>query len=239
MKVVFILLCIFFIPVTSWTKDKLVAGLFNIVPYAYEKNKQVLGITPDIIKNLQKESNIEIETILLPYKRMMHYLQSGRIDFAIFFLSDLSASFSHKLIPLYSLDTIIIGRKNLEIKNYSDLQAMSLATPLGVNYNAGFAQNKKLQIAYVKDYANAIGMLTRGNVDAIIAPKKILIYQLKLMNMNIKQLGKPYVLTTNTAWIQFSNKSKHQQYKKILIDSAQELLNKGVIAEIIQKYYPQ
>jgi ABC-type amino acid transport substrate-binding protein len=84
MKGSILLLILFVIPAT-WAKDVLVAGLFTIVPYAYESNNQVIGVTPDIIKELDKESGIDITTKLLPYKRMVESLRTGEIDFAIFF----------------------------------------------------------------------------------------------------------------------------------------------------------
>lgn len=41
-------LCLLFIllPQTLFSKDTLVAGLFNIVPYAHENNGKIEGITP-------------------------------------------------------------------------------------------------------------------------------------------------------------------------------------------------
>jgi len=114
-----------------------------------------------------------------------------------------------------------------------------LATPLGVNYNVGLSNNKKLNISYVQDYKNAILMLKKENIDAIIGPKNIIKYQLKLLDMSLDELGEPYVLTTNTAWIQFSDKSKLQKYKPDLIKAAKKLLNKNEVEKIILKYYPQ
>lgn len=238
MKIRMILLLIFTLTQLSFAKETLVAGLFNIVPYAYKEKGKVVGITPEIIQNIQKESGIEIKTILLPYKRMLNYLESGKIDFAIFFLSDFSESFSEKLLPLYSLETIVVGKKGFKLTNYKDLYSIRLATPRGVNYNSKLDKNKKtLNIRYVKDYNNAILMLNLDRIDAIIAPKRILSYQLKQMGMKLSNLGDPYILTTNTAWIQFSNKSLKQKYKQTLITSAKTLLEKGEVEAIIQKYY--
>jgi len=222
----------------SFSNEKLRAGLFNIVPYAYMKENKVVGITADIIENIKEESKLEIETILLPYKRMLIYLQSGEIDFAIFFVSDYSESFSEKLVPLYSLDTIIIGKKDLKISKFEDLRNLQLATPIGVNYNARLSEDKNLQITYVKDYKNAILMLKRDSIDALIGPEKILRFQLKQLGMNIDELGKPYILTSNTAWIQFSDNSKLQKHKPALIKAAKKLLDKKKIREIILKFYP-
>jgi len=228
-----------FVPIYSWSQDILKAGLFNIVPYAYLENEKVIGITPDIIDGLKKESKLTIQTTLLPYKRMLYHLEMGKIDFAIFFLSDYSTYFSEKLIPLYSLETVIIGKKGLVISSYKDLHNLNLATPLGVKYDKKLSDDKAINIFYVKDYQNAIGMLMKGYADAIIAPKKILFHRLKQAGIKINELGTPYILTKNTAWIQFSHKSKLQHHKKTLFNSAQKLLEKGVIDEIIRKHYPK
>ena len=238
MKSFIILLLLIVIPQMCFSKDKLIAGLFNIVPYAYKENQQIIGITPEIIKSIQNESGVEIQMLFLPYKRMLKYLESGKIDFAIFFLSYYSASFSDNLIPLYNLKTIAIGKRGLTISNYHDLYKLRLATARGVNYNTVIDRDKELlQIQYVKDYENAIGMLNKGHVDAIIAPKRILSFQLKKFGMNINDLGEPFVIITNTAWIQFSNKSSKKKYKKVLVKAAKNLLDKGVILEIMNKYY--
>jgi len=239
MKKVLFLIFLLLIPLLAKPNDTLQAGLFNIVPYAYEnKNGKVQGITYEIIQNLQLQSGLTIKTSLLPYKRMLDYLESGKIDFGIFFLSDYSESFSDKLIALYDLQTIVIGKKGLKIKSYKDLSTLSLATPLGVNYNAKLSKDRQLNIILVRDYTNAILMLENGNIDAIVGPKKIIEFQLKLLGKSINQFGSPYVLITNTAWIQFSNQSKQNKYKKTLIRAAKTLLEKGKISDIIQKYYP-
>jgi len=226
------------IPQMCFSKDKLIAGLFNIVPYAYKENEKIIGITPEIIVNIQKKADIEIEMLFLPYKRMLKYLESGEIDFAIFFLSDYSEKFSDKLIPLYSLETVAVGKKGRSISSYDDLYNLRFATPLGVNYNTILDRNKNsLNISYVRDYKNAIRMLNHGYVDAVIAPKKILSFQLKQLGLELSDLGEPFVIITNTAWIQFSNKSSKKKYKKILVKATQNLLVTGVISEIIDKYY--
>ena len=169
---------------------------------------------------------------------MLNYLESGKIDFGIFFLSDYSESFSEKLIAMYDLQTIVIGKKGLKIQSYNNLCNLKLASPLGVNYNAKLSKDKQLEIIYVRDYTNAILMLENGNIDAIVGPKKILEYQLKLLGKNLNQYGTPYVLITNTAWIQFSNKSLQMKHKVDLKNSARKLIEEGKISEIIQKYYP-
>ena len=232
------LILLLIIPQISFSKDTLIAGVFNILPYAYEENNKIIGITPEIIQNIQQESGLHIKVLLLPYKRMLKYLSTGEIDFAIFFLSDESANISEKLIPIYQLKTFVIGNKDSKISNYEDLYNLNLATALGVNYNTILDKNKEsLNISYVKDYKNAIEMLNKNRIDAIIAPQKVLEFQLKQFNMKLSDLGEPFVIATNTAWIQFSDKSLKKQYKKALSKAGKSLTDKGMIVKIIDKYY--
>ena len=237
MKKTVLFFCCIFMPFLLHASEKLKAGLFQIVPYAYMEEGKLTGITHDIIQGLQNESNVTIETQLLPYKRMLNYLELGKIDFGIFFLSNYSESFSEKLIAMYDLDTIVIGKKSLKISSFDDLLKLRMATPLGVNYNAKLNNKKQLKITRVKDYKNAILMLDSNHIDALIGPRKIVEYQLKLLDMDIKNLGEPYILTTNTAWIQFSDQSKKSQYKDILIKAAKKLLESGRVDEITSMYY--
>ena len=202
------ILLILLIPICSHASDTLTIGLFNIVPYAFREGDSVIGITAYIVVEIERESNMPIRTILLPYKRMLQYLELGKIDCAIFFLSDYSATISHSLLPLYDLETIVVGKKGLIINSYEDLFDLRLATNSGVNYNAGIKEDKQLKnIDFVKDYTNAIHMLNIGRIDAIVAPKKILQFQMEKLGLTMSEYGKPYTLTVNTAWIQFSKKS--------------------------------
>ena len=237
MKKLILIVYFLFFSIFSYANEKLRVGLFNIVPYAYIEEGKLTGISYDIIQSLEQELNIKLEVKLLPYKRMLHHLELGKIDFAIFFLSDYSEGFSEKLLAMYDLETIVLGKKGLKISSYEDLLGLHMATPRGVRYIAFRSKNKQLNITPVQDYKNAILMLQYHNIDAIIGPKEIIIYQLKLLGLNINDFAQPYVLTKNTAWIQFSNKSKKMQYKDSLKKAGKKLLETNRIDEIINKYY--
>ena len=55
--------------------------------------------------------------------------------------------------------------------------------------------------------------------------------------MQLSDLGEPFVIATNTAWIQFSDKSLKKKYKKTLSKAGKNLTNKGTVLKIIDKYY--
>jgi len=235
-KCISLIISLVFYSVTH-AEDELVVGIFNITPYGYLEKEELIGITPDIVTSLSKESGIKVNMRLIPYKRMLEQLKTGEIDFAIFFQSDFSRKVSHQLIPMYDLDTIAIGKKNTVIHEYKDLYKKSLVTPRGVRYSTRLESDKNIKITYVKNYKTSIQMLMLDRVDLIIAPEKILFHQLRLLGISRRDLGEKLVLTTNTAWIQFSNKSKKKKYIKRLKESAQFLKDKGVVKSIINKYY--
>ena len=83
-------------------------------------------------------------------------------------------------------------------------------------------RRKQLNITQVQDYKNAILMLKYHNIDAIIGPKEIITYQLKLLGLNINDFAKPYILIKNTAWIQFSNKSKKMKIQRFFKKSGKK-----------------
>ncbi len=237
MKKIILIVYFLLFPILILASEKLRVGLFHIVPYAYVEEGKLTGISYDIVQSLEKELNIKLEVQLLPYTRMLRNLELGKIDFSIFFLSDYSEGFSEKLLAMYDLETIVLGKKGLKISNNEDLLNLQIATPRGVKYNAYLSKNKQLNIIPVPDYKNAILMLQYHNIDAIIGPKKIITYQLKLLGLSLEDFSKPYVLIKNTAWIQFSNKSKKMKYKDSLKNAGKKLLETNRIDEIINKYY--
>jgi len=225
------------ISLNASAKDTLTIGVFKILPYGNLEDGKVVGIIPDIASRLEKLSGITIKKKLLPYKRMIESLDSGSIDFAIFFLSDRSQQVSDRIIPLYDLDTIAVGLKGSSILKYEDLYNYQIATPRGVHYSSRFSKDDKMKINYVLDYNYALKMLVSKRVGVVIAPEKIFMFQLKKLGYNDSILDRPYILTTNTAWLQFSKKSKKKALINKLIKAAKILKENKEIIQIIDKNY--
>jgi|GEM_PF-1784024 len=223
----------------AWSnEERLVAAVFYVEPFGFKNQKgEISGATSDIIKAIENKSGIRVVQVLLPYKRMIESLKTGSIDFAIFFRSKLGDTFTKRIIPLYDLKTIVVGRKGTNITGYDDLYGIKLATTLGVQYNPQFDDDKQLQITYARDYDGAILKLLHKNVDAIISPEKILYYQLKKLGLKKDILGMYYVLHTNTAWLQFSKLSKNKQYINALKSSIQSLKEEDKINQILNSYF--
>ncbi len=230
-------LLLFMLTVSVYSEDKLTIGVFKILPYGSLEKGEVVGIIPDIAKRLEETSGIKIKKKLLPYKRMIQSLESGSIDFAIFFLSNRSQEVSNKLIPLYDLNTIAVGLKGTKISKYQDLYKHQLATPRGVRYSPRFTNDEKMKVNYVLDYNYAIEMLINKRVGAVIAPEKILMFQMQKLGHKKSVLDKPFILTTNTAWVQFSKKSKKKHLIDKLIKASKTLKDNKEVIKIIDKHY--
>jgi ABC-type amino acid transport substrate-binding protein len=228
---------VFIISLSITAKDTLNVGVFNIVPYGYLKTGVPTGIIPDILKELEKDSKLNFNLNLLPYKRMIKSLENGSSDFSIFFISETSKKVSTGVIPLYDLKTIVIPRKGLKIDKLKDLNKYQLATPRGVKYNLKVLNDQNAKIFRVLDYNHALDMLNTNRVDAVIGPEKILNYQIKILGLNREDFGKSLLITKNTAWIQFSKKSKHLKHIEQIKKSAQNLKKENKIDSIIQSYY--
>ena len=223
----------------AWSNDKkLIAAIFYIEPFGYKnQDGKISGATSDIIKAIENVSDIKIHQVILPYKRMIEFLKTGEVDFAIFFRSKLSDTITESVIPLYDLRTVVVGRKGTKITSYDDIYDIKLATPLGVQYKPRLDDDKQLKITYVHDYDSAILMLQHKHVDAIISPEKILSYQLKKLGLKTDILGESYILTTNTAWLQFSKNSKNKQYIDVLKSSVKLLKKENMINKVLDSYF--
>ncbi|OUR95506.1 hypothetical protein A9Q84_16875 [Halobacteriovorax marinus] len=221
----------------SRADQTLYAGVFNIVPYGYIENERIVGITPDIIREIERRSKIKIKLNIQPYKRMLNSLNDGIIDFSIFFLSEASAKASDKLIDLYDLDTIAIARKGITIIKNEDLLKYNIVTPRGVKYNTKILNDPKMNIHYVLDYNVAIRMLLNNRTDVIIGPQKILDYQIDTLGLNRKIFQNRHLITRNTAWLQFSKVSKKKKFKKSLVKAVLDMKEENQIDKIVNQHY--
>ena len=225
--------------ITHADEAALDVGIFYIEPFGfYDSKGNITGITSDLIKAIEAESGITLRQHLLPYKRMIQYIEDGKLDFSVFFQSELSLSLSESVAPLYDLRTVVVGKRGTLISTYEDLYSLKLATPTGVKYTQRLDDDRNLNTTYVMDYDNAVLMLENDYVDAIIAPEKILHFQLKKLGVKKSMLGDPYELNINTAWLQFSNESKHKGSIPRLKAAIKRLKDEKRVDSILLRYFP-
>lgn len=217
---------------------ELVAGVFHLKPYGFlDESQRKSGIIPDVIEELQKKTGLIITMKLLPYKRMVHELQMGSIDFAIFFKTKANSSFANPIAKVHRMPVIIIGRKGVELATYDDLSKYSISVTLGVSYEDRFDADKNLNKVPVKKYINQFHLFKNKHVDLVTGSKIGLFYNMSLAGIQKAMLGKPYILNYKEVWLQspknYSGKNKKELDQ--LSKAVNDLRKDGTISQIYNR----
>lgn len=229
---------IMLIPLCSFSALK--ASIFNIKPWGYLDSKgKAAGIDAEIVHAISKEMGVPIKIDLVPYKRMMHQLQHGQTDFAIFFKSEKSKLVAKPLIKWGELDIIIVGRKNIKIKQYSDLSNKRIAVRLGGYFHPKFDNDQSLRKQSFENYEDGIIALKKNKIDLIIGTAATLFYEFEKNGIRIEELNAPYFIGVKEDWLHFSRKSDHLKKQADIKKAVNKLLSKGVFSQIFSKYLPK
>lgn len=214
-------------------------NIFALQPFGgKDDNGKLIGIIPEILQALKIESKLDINVDITPYKRMFQALETGTIDFAIFFLTDKSIDVALPVVKVYTLKNIVVGKENLNLSNYNDLLNHNIAVPNGVFFKNTFDSDPKLNKMLVPGFENAVKLLLRGRVELVAGPEISITHHLRNLDTTGQRLGKPYVIGRRSAWLQVSERSKNLSPELLekLADSINELRNNGTIKSILAKY---
>lgn len=224
----------------SHAEDTLKSSIFDIAPWGYrDSNHKITGIEYDIIQAISKETNLNIKISLVPYKRMMHQLDSGAIDFSIFFRGKKSEKISIPLVKWGELDIIVIGRKGVVINNYDDLKKYKICVRLGGYFSNQFDNDKSLRKQQHRDYKSCVERVNNKKSDAVVGTAATLFYEFNKQNIDISALGEPFFLTTKEDWLHMSKKFKDKEKQKKLKEAVHKLVKNKTFERIFSKYLPK
>lgn len=164
-------------PSQSWAqqcKRVSIAGSSIWYPYAYVDHKQQsLGIGFDIVESILQEMKQEYEVLLfLPWKRIQHNLNSGRLDILV------SNHWSAEREKNWNL-TSEIGREDLlvfslkknafVVEGWLSLVGKEGIVARGTSLGADYEQHKKyLSLIEIGGHENGFEMLNKGFVDYLL-----------------------------------------------------------------------
>lgn len=215
------------------------ASVFALQPFGgIDNNGNISGIIPEIIEEIQKETGLDIDIKVVPYKRMFQELATGKADFSIFFRTHESEKIALPKAKVYTLKNVVVGKSQLTLTAYTDLSNHTIALPNGTFYNEKFDNDANLKKIFVPGFSNAVNLLLMGRVDLVAGPEISIAYHLKKNASANETLGRPYVLSHTSAWFQVSAKSKNLTPDTLfkLVMAVNKLRNNKTIDKIVHKY---
>lgn len=214
----------------------------DVAPYGFESANGSQGIYFDLAQSLAKrltsQDEININHQIYPYARIIHELQSGQTDLTIMFKYKELESYVTYLIPLPSLDNVVIGLSGIKYDKISDLEGKKVAYLRGAKFSDAIDNNEKIIKITTHDFRQGIDMLFAERADFIIGPIDPIISAIQRLKIDSRLLGEPLIVSTRTPWLQISNASKLRHSKQKVKNYFNDILANGKLNTLRSKYLP-
>ncbi|GBC60396.1 hypothetical protein DENIS_1348 [Desulfonema ishimotonii] len=149
--------------------------LFNVdPPWEIQTEKgQFEGAEIEMFEYLAEKMNFDIQFEVVPFKRCLHYMETGRADMlAGIFKRPEREAYIEYIEPPYKGRSdksfyVLKGKKKM-IRTYEDLYKLTIGVKNGVTYFPRFDADAKLKKDGVYENSMNISKLLRGRIDAFI-----------------------------------------------------------------------
>lgn len=243
-----VLLCIVLISIFSCIAQTVKYTVFPAPPYMIidEKDRylKVSGIDVDIVKEIFRRLNLNIEFISAPWARALELIKTGNADIiSSVYKTDERAVFINYFNKPYLSELPIafyyLPTNTYVIKNFDDLKKVPL---IGVLRNAKYYKEFD-EASYLKKYEVTSQDLLypmlfakRINVFAGYVPTEN--YFIKTNNYSNKVIRSPYVYPNpSNVYIGISKKSQFLKYEKAINATFDEMVKEGYVKKVIDSYY--
>ena len=183
-------------------KDVLKVGVYTIEPFfIFSDSKITGGVTYKLLEMIKNESNLNFTYEAYPYPIVLARLESGDIDLAIFYPSNILKENIQALSKTLGNDNIIYSNNKLKAKSIKDLEGHAVAVINGASYSKEFDNNPKITKKAYTTYKQSISVYSHGRVDAIVLPKVASNYYLNIMKLDKSLFKNSFILNHKNNWI--------------------------------------
>ncbi len=184
------------------TEKRIVLGADVYIPYQYEENGELKGMSVDIVKEAFKRMGYSVEIKVLPWSRVLKSTEDGAVDamFSSFYIEERSAYMTYAMEPLAVSVQSLFVRTGSSIRYDGTVQSLKgyrLGTIIGYIYGDAFKQGKEdgtLDVSEAEDCPTNILKLMAGRTDVFIDNRDTTRYYLKKDNLEdeIVELAPPF-----------------------------------------------
>jgi len=200
-----------------------------------ERKSVLAGIFVDISREVSRESGLSLEYTAMPYGRVAKELQSGDCDLTFLIRSDVRDSYVDYAALLFTFNSLIIARPQLQLRQYEDLKGLRIGLLKDIRLNPRFDGDGDLYKVEARDYETLVDMFLNGRLDAIAGNSISLPYLLQKRGVTPASLPK-LVLQKTEVWAQMSKRSPQIGQLSKLRNAVEKLRNDGYFDTLLQRY---
>jgi polar amino acid transport system substrate-binding protein len=201
------------------------------------------GVAKDIIKAIARKLNVKLKIKYAPFKRRLHMMQNGEIDFMAGLLKRPEREkFIYYLSPPYSnrSDTVFFvqrGKASL-VRTYKDLYHLRIGTHLGSKYFPKFDNDTALAKDAVTSSIGNFKKLMSGRIDTVVFPESAGIDLIHETGIDGRVEAADYRYTKERrVYIGISKKSRLMNRIKAVEKTIRKMIESGELKRFIVDHY--
>ena len=212
--------------------------LRSSVAKEYENSVDVV-----IIEAVAQRLNARVVIHPAPFKRRLHLMQSGQLDFIVGLLKRPEReAFIHFVEPPYKhrSDTIFFVRhgRAAMIRTFEDLYPLRIGTILGSNYFPRFDDDPRLTKEPVHDSTSNLKKLISGRIDTAVFPESVGIDLIHMMGIAGQVAIADYRYAQEKhVYIGISRKSRLMHDIDTVEKTIRTMIEDGQIQQLIVDHY--
>lgn len=219
----------------SKAASKINATTIAVAPYGIVTDEKTQGVYYEFMNLVLAELGEKYSNTVLPYARIAKDLTDGRADITIMFRYEHLAKDLMFVTALPKLTNVVLGKKSLNIDSPKDLLGKQVAYLRGAKFSSMIDKDPRIRKYYTVDINQAVALLGKNRVDAVIGPLSPIIYAVEQQKF-IDELGHPLVISHRVPWLQISKKSPLIEQIEVIRTIAQRLIAQGKLRELKDKY---
>lgn len=225
-------------------KNKLLVVSSPYPPFVIQNsNPDYLGIDIDIIKEIYKTQNIEIEVKIVPWNIALDQIKRGTADLipAISYTDERAVYIDFSEPYREQIKSILFAKSgsNVEINSYEDLKKYKIGIIGSYNYSSNFINDPEIQKDASSNESIMFKKLLKGQIDALLINEYAGYYYIKNNNLGnkVRKMNFTFTeeLTTDTR-MGFSKTNNLSNMVDIFNTGYKKLLKSGIINNIEKKY---
>ncbi|WP_148863251.1 substrate-binding periplasmic protein [Marinobacter fonticola] len=219
---------------TGATPQSAIFAIPAVWPWGYrDRHGEPAGSLVQLAHRLVAIADVPIDYELRPHRRAVAEIVQGRSDFVVLFENPAIDSAAFDLGVVVQTEVLLTARADSETElSMEGLAGQTVAFVSGTYYGEVFRQADKIEKVPVRDVFQALEMLKRGRVSAVLCSDQALYHTLKSLDLPYQNFRMNVFRKGQEGHLYMSRKAMHPELREPLADALEQLRQTGELESI-------
>lgn len=218
-----------------------VSGAEEWWPVCFYQNSEAFGIANDVLREIGRAKNLEIQFVRMPWNRALVEAEKGNIDIlaGAYWKKERLLHYEFST-PFYTDDirVFVVKGKEFPFNGLDDLTNRLGGRPKGGSYGQAFDSfaKKRLTMLEISTHEKLVNMLAYGRLDYIVFAHRDGLINFKNYGYQDMIVALPYSLAKNEVYLMVSKKSHYVNRMEDFNTVISSMKTDGRLDVLMKKY---